>query len=126
MDGILALLNESRQSTLFPLFQCAALAVGFVGPLAVFGMAICRDEVKAALRMADISHKEAAITMGVCPALLSRKLSGDKPLTFESLQKLPPAFWQWFFLLGAQRHGLPSVIQTGAAVYQHNETVGAL
>jgi hypothetical protein len=123
MDAILQFLIDSRQSTFFPVFQVAAV-VGGTAVTAIFvAMAICRDEVKAALRMADISRKEAALTMGISEGLLANKLSGEKPLTFESLQKLPPVFWQWFFLLGAQRHGLPSVIQTGAAV---KETVGAL
>lgn len=117
MDAILSLLNESRNSTLFPLFQWAGmLAVLVLTALSMLalGSVVCRDEVKAALRHADISHKEAAITMGISEGLLSRKLSGDKPLTFESLAPLPAIFWQWFAVVLSQRHGVPALVASGA------------
>lgn len=114
MDTILDLLNQSRQSTLFPLCQIAATAGGMVLTLLCAGAVICRDEVNAALRMADISHKEAALTMGISEGLLSRKLSGDKPLTFESLAKLPAIFWQWFAVALAHTHGIPALAGSAA------------
>lgn len=116
---------------MFPLFQwlgMIALLVMTALSMAVVGMAICRAEVKAALRMADISHKEAALIMGISKGLLANKLSGEKPLTFESLQKLPPVFWQWFAVVLAHRYGVPEYVHSAAriaAIPHPNEMEGA-
>jgi len=117
MDQILIALNESRQSTLFPLAQSVALLLMCFVQL-VIGMAVSREDirtdVRSALRHAGITHKAAAIDMGISEGLLSRKLSGDKPLTFESLEPLDAIFWQWFAVLTAQRHGVPATVTAGA------------
>lgn len=124
MDSILSVLASSWESILLPVLKVAWLVVLCGLWMAVIGTAICRDEVKAALRMADISQKEAALTMGISTGLLSHKLSGEKPLTLESLAPLPERFWQFLALNLVHRYGLPPVIQTATAITHHNETEG--
>lgn len=114
MDVILNALNESRQLTVFTVIQQVALYGGAALSAVLVAMAVCRDEVKAAMRMADISRKEAAITMGISEPLLSMRLSGEKPLTFESLAPMPAVFWQWFAVALAQRVGVPATVDVGA------------
>lgn len=126
MESILDLLNSSRQLTFFPLIQAVALAVMVGGALLAAGMAFCREEVKAALHLAGISQKEAAITLGVSETVLSHKLDGTKRLTFESLEKMPTSFWQAFAVVLSMRYGVPPVIQAGMALAHHNEMAGAL
>jgi hypothetical protein len=115
MDGILAALNASRQSTLFTL---AFHTVAVLAPLVMVLMAVSRDDlrrdVSEALRHVGMSRKEAAITMGISEGLLSLKLSGAKPLALESFWVLGAEFWQWFHLLGAHRVGVPALAGSAA------------
>lgn len=68
-------------------------------PLGQFDAA---SALSIALQRADLSHKEAALTMGLDPAQWSRQLHGDGHISFQRLLRLPRAFWQEFLpLLGA-------------------------
>ena len=116
MDTILAALMDLRQSSYLPLIQPVVFFVFFVLPVAMFGVAFCREDIRAALRHVGLSEKEVAFDLGICQALLSRKLSGDKALTFESLENMPREFWQWFAVLLAQRYGTPDVTEAAAAL----------
>lgn len=55
--------------------------------------------ISLALDRAGISHKEAAILMGIDPAQWSRQLHGDGHISFQRLQKLPASFWREFLPL---------------------------
>lgn len=55
--------------------------------------------ISEALERARISHKEAALTMGIDPAQWSRQLHGDGHISFQRLQKLPASFWREFLPL---------------------------
>ena len=96
-------------------------------PPVVLAMAVraeMRADIRSAMRHAGMSEKEAAITLNVSQGLLSRKLSGEKPLTFESLEGLPAIFWQWFAVLMAQRHGVPALVGTGARLSRRQARMG--
>jgi hypothetical protein len=49
--------------------------------------------ITEALERAHISHKEAALMMGIDPAQWSRQLHGDGHISLQRLQKLPRQFW---------------------------------
>jgi hypothetical protein len=55
--------------------------------------------ITEALERARISHKEAALTMGIDPAQWSRQLHGDGHISVQRLQKLPASFWREFLPL---------------------------
>lgn len=120
MDAILQFLNESRQTTVFPIIVwvsscvtcCGAFAVGVV--LASDRRGVLLEAVKEAMRMADVALTSAAIDMDVSKGVLSRKLSGEKPLSLDALSCLPDEFFQWFAVALAQRVGVPQTVQVGA------------
>src|SRR5690349_14940187 len=55
--------------------------------------------ISIALDRAGISHKAAALTMGIDPAQWSRQLHGDGHISFQRLQKLSAEFWREFLPL---------------------------
>jgi hypothetical protein len=81
-------------------------------------MALTSDDVLAAfrraVRRADLSDKQAASDMGVCPSLFSLRMHGGKPLTVEAWVKLPAEVHQWFAVELAMLVGVPKAVDVGA------------
>src|SRR5258708_4413438 len=65
------------------------------------------QKVRKALALAEMSEKEAAITMKVDPSEFSKQLA-DRPGHYISLSRLcelPPSFWAYFLPTFAAWHG---------------------
>lgn len=133
MAAILNALEPLREFTKFTLelhaVRLIALAVfGFLCPVAV---CIQRDHLHAALRQAiadaGLSEKQAA---GEHSAhLLSMRLNGNKPITFDTLAGMPTEAIQWFAVELAALVGVPHRAVVGARLAKmtlsHNRKVGA-
>jgi len=68
-------------------------------PEAPLGQLDLASAISIALDRAGISHKAAALTMGIDPAQWSRQLHGDGHISFQRLQKLSAEFWREFLPL---------------------------
>lgn len=117
MDAILDFLNASSQSSLFPVAQAIGLAIAIAAPLLVL-LCVSSDDLRAdireAMRHAGVSSKALAIDLGVTESLLSRKFSGEKALTLDTLAAMPDEFWRWFAISLAHRCGTPALVTSGA------------
>jgi hypothetical protein len=118
MDAILHSLEPLREFTKFTLelyaVKLIALAVfGFLCPVAV---CIQRDHLHAALRQAiadaGLSEKQAAGTHS--PHLLSMRLNGNKPITFDTLAQMPEGVLPHFLVRVACLVGVPNTVTVGA------------
>jgi len=120
MDAILRTLNDWRQSTefteLLPYFR-AALSGVWTGAMLALASLLTRDDlladIRAALRDAGLSDKQAAADMAISNGLCSRKLHGDKPLSVDALAHLSPEFFQWLAVRLAARVGVPVAVDAG-------------
>jgi len=121
MDAILHALNTWHQSNNFavlrPWLQLAAMAL--VGLAYAAGVAlVSRDALLADLRRAlldaGVTDKQLAGDLQVCQSVVSLKLSGQRPLTFDTLAKFPGEALQWFVVRLAERIGVPSTVTAGA------------
>ncbi|HAM41659.1 MAG TPA: hypothetical protein DCP69_10070 [Candidatus Omnitrophica bacterium] len=63
-------------------------------------------DVESALLRAGISHKAAALTMGVDLSLWTRQRAGDGHVSLRRLARLPEAFWREFIALRAEKYGI--------------------
>ena len=63
-------------------------------------------DVDLALARAGISHKEAAITMGLDPSLWTRQRAGQGHISLRRLARLPAAFHRELVALRAARVGM--------------------
>jgi len=120
MDPILQALNDWRQSTefppLLPYLRALLIPVLFGGPTVLVHL-LTRDDlladIRAALRDAGLSDKQAAADMAISKGLCSRKLHGDKPLSVDALAHLSPEFFQWLAVRLAARVGVPVAVDAG-------------
>jgi len=118
MDSILAALNHWHQSTEFaasvPWLRLVATVLAG-GVYCAAGFAVQRDDLLAALRqaIADAGLQEKQVATG-SKGLLSQKLSGVRPLTFDALAEMPVPVIQWFTVRLCERVGIPSTVLTGA------------
>ncbi len=122
MDAILHSLNAWRESTEFtvalPYMRLAALMLlGLCYPVAV---CIQRGDLHAALRQAiadaGLSEKQVAGTHS--KSLLSMRLSGQKPVTFDTLSQMPVEVVQWFLVRAACSVGVPHAVIVGARLHR--------
>lgn len=125
MGDILDLLEPTRQSILLTLnlywVKVAALVVfGWLAcPMAV---AVQREadrlDLHASLRQAiadaGLSEKAVAIDLDIDKSLLSLRLSGERPVTFDTLAGMPLAVRQWFLVRACERIGVPNTVTVGA------------
>jgi hypothetical protein len=120
MDSILSALNSFEQSNIFTVLQpwLRLVFLSAMGAGCCVLMALTSDDVLAAfrraVRRADLSDKQAAADMGVCPSLFSLRMNGGKPLTVEAWVKLPAEVHQWFAVELAMLVGVPKAVDVGA------------
>jgi len=62
-----------------------------------------------ALQRANLSQKEAALTMGISESLLARQLKGHEHLSWQRLCQLPDAFFLELLIVLAAHRGIASV-----------------
>ena len=65
--------------------------------------------ISTALSRANLSQKEAALTMGISESLLARQLKGDEHLSWQRLFLLPDAFWLELLVVIAETRGIATV-----------------
>jgi hypothetical protein len=65
--------------------------------------------ISQALSRANLSQKEAAITMGISESLLARQLKDIEHLSWQRLFQLPDAFFLELLIVLAETRGIASV-----------------
>lgn len=129
MHPILDGLNAWHQSREFAVWlPWIRLAFAFFAGVAyAMASAIQCDElladVRAALRKAGITDKAFAADAAISAGLASIKLNGVRPLTVQTLAKLPAEFWQWFAVQLACRVGTPKEVRIGGKLRQARMTL---
>lgn len=71
------------------------------------------EDVREALRMAGISHKAAALDMGISESHLNEQLNGVGHLSMRRIARLPANFHQWLSVIRARRVGVPKELRVG-------------
>lgn len=92
------------------------LAAIFGTPFSLGGAFMLGQLVRDALRMSDISIKQAAILMDLDHSQLVRQLDGVENLSLRRMQWLPKKFFSWFFFLGLLMVGMPKAVRRAVPV----------
>lgn len=116
MDAIIVAAESFRQSHLFTaVVRPVLLAMPLVLVLAVVQRDDLLRSIREALHHAELQHKAVAGYMGdVNLSLVSLRLNGGKPLTVDTLAKLPVEFWQWWAVCVNRQVGTPALVRSGA------------
>lgn len=77
-------------------------------------VALVRDILRAAIDESGWKHEAVACALGVCPAFLSRMLSGEKPIAAKHLRALPDDIEAVFARRYAESFGLLVVVPADA------------
>lgn len=65
--------------------------------------------IALAIARSGMSHKEAAIVMGITEAQLSRQLACLEHVSWQRLYRMPDAFWRVLLVVIAERRGVAKV-----------------
>lgn len=121
MSNILTALEPLRELIKFTL-ELPVVKVSFAALLCPVAMVIEREvkrsDLLASLRQAiadaGLTEKAVAIDADIRPSLVSMRLAGEKPVTFDFLSSMPTAVMQFFVVRLAQRVGMPPMVEAGA------------
>lgn len=93
------MLRAEPSTRVDPVGNTGSIAINPVAAEAPLDQLDLASAISIALDRAGISHKAAALTMGIDPAQWSRQLHGDGHISFQRLQKLSAEFWREFLPL---------------------------
>lgn len=116
VSGILASLMRASKATVLPALP-SLIGFGLLTPCVAVSTDADREllqDLREALRLAGLSDKEVAHYLNINKGLCSKKLGGERPLSFNALSLLPVDVRRWLAVRWVMRHGIPVEVQLGA------------
>lgn len=116
MSAILHGLTRFGKTTLLPALP-SLIGFGLLTPCVAVATDPDREllqDLREALRLSGLSDKEVAHYLHINKGLCSKKLGGERPLSFAALSLLPVDVRRWLAVRWVMRFGVPVEITTGA------------
>lgn len=119
MGAILAAIARTAKTTELPSWVLGVIGFGLLTPCMVASTDEDRQfllDLRWALLKAGLSDKEVADFWQVNKGLCSKKLSGEKSLSYLALVLLPVDVRRWLAVRWVMRHGVPAEVTAGYQV----------
>lgn len=127
MSAILHAVTRAAKATQLSAWLPSLMGFGLLTPC----VAVATDpdlellqDLREALRLSGLSDKEVAHYLNINKGLCSKKLGGERPLSFAALSLLPVDVRRWLAVRWVMRFGVPVEVSTGARLQRRALRMG--